>query len=51
MGQGDACLVITPKNKKILIDGGGSENYDVRKKYINSIFIKSKNKKAGLYNM
>ena len=29
VGQGDSCLIITPHNKKILIDGGGSENYDV----------------------
>lgn len=25
VGQGDACLIITPLNNKILIDGGGSE--------------------------
>ena len=25
VGQGDACLIITPLNKKILIDGGGRE--------------------------
>ena len=31
VGQGDSCLIITPNNKKILIDGGGSENYDVGK--------------------
>ena len=31
VGQGDSTLVITPQNKKILIDGGGSENYDVGK--------------------
>ena len=31
VGQGDSCLIITPHNKKILIDGGGSENYDVGK--------------------
>lgn len=30
VGQGDACLIVTPQNKKILIDGGGSESYDVR---------------------
>lgn len=31
VGQGDSTLIITPRNKKILIDGGGSENssYDV----------------------
>ena len=29
--QGDSCLILTPKNKSILIDGGGSENYDVGK--------------------
>ncbi len=28
--QGDSCLIITPQNKKILIDGGGSETYDIR---------------------
>ncbi|MBO5349386.1 MAG: DNA internalization-related competence protein ComEC/Rec2 [Clostridia bacterium] len=26
VGQGDSTLIITPSNKKILIDGGGSEN-------------------------
>lgn len=34
VGQGDACLIITPKNKTILIDGGGSKNseeFDVGK--------------------
>lgn len=25
VGQGDSCLIITPSNKKILLDGGGSE--------------------------
>lgn len=28
--QGDSCLIVTPKNKKVLIDGGGRENYDIR---------------------
>ena len=28
VGQGDSCLLITPYNKKILIDGGGSEISD-----------------------
>ena len=31
VNQGDACLVVTPTNKKILIDGGGNENYDIGK--------------------
>lgn len=29
VGQGDSCLVVTPRNTKILIDGGGTENYDI----------------------
>ena len=31
MGQGDSTLIVTPQNKKILIDGGGSElgDFDV----------------------
>lgn len=28
VGQGDSCLIITPQNKTILIDGGGSTNSD-----------------------
>lgn len=34
VGQGDSTLIVTPKNKTILIDGGGSSNsnYDVGKK-------------------
>lgn len=31
VGQGDSCLIVTPMNKKILIDSGGSENYNVGK--------------------
>lgn len=31
VGQGDSCLMITPTNKKILIDSGGSESYDIGK--------------------
>ena len=31
VGQGDCCLIITPNNKKILIDGGGSEDFDIGK--------------------
>ena len=30
VGQGDSCLIITPKNKTILVDGGGSESFNVR---------------------
>lgn len=29
VGQGDSTLIITPNEKNILIDGGGSEDYDV----------------------
>ena len=29
VGQGDSSLIVTPENTKILIDGGGSETYDV----------------------
>lgn len=28
VGQGDSTLIVTPHNKTILIDGGGSENSD-----------------------
>ena len=33
VGQGDSTLIITPTNKKILVDSGGSEtgNFDVGK--------------------
>ena len=31
VGQGDSTLIVTPNNKKILIDGGGSQSYDVGK--------------------
>ena len=31
VGQGDSTLITTPNNKKILIDGGGSKNFDVGK--------------------
>lgn len=31
VGQGDSCLIITPQDTNILIDGGGSESYDIGK--------------------
>lgn len=31
VGQGDSTLIVTPKEKTILIDGGGSQTYDVGK--------------------
>ena len=31
VGQGDSTLIITPQGKSILIDGGGSESYDIGK--------------------
>lgn len=31
VGQGDSTLIVTPKGKKILIDGGGAESYDIGK--------------------
>lgn len=34
VGQGDSCLIITPKGKSILIDSGGSENYDIGKNIV-----------------
>lgn len=37
VGQGDSTLIVTPRNKTILIDGGGSENienYDVGKSIV-----------------
>ena len=45
VGQGDSTLIITPKGKKILVDGGGSLNqeFNIRKASVNAIFIKSKN--------
>lgn len=29
VAQGDSTLIVTPKNKTILVDGGGDENYDI----------------------
>lgn len=40
--QGDCTLIVTPKNKSILIDGGGSENseFNIRRKNINALFTR-----------
>ena len=42
VGQGDSSLIVTPTNKTILIDGGGSESssYNVRRKNFNAIFAR-----------
>ena len=29
VGQGDSCLIVTPHNKTILIDGGGSATRNI----------------------
>ena len=41
VGQGDCTLIVTPKNKSILIDGGGSDwaDFDVRRENTHAIFI------------
>ena len=31
VGQGDSTFIVTPQNKTILIDGGGSTDFDVGK--------------------
>lgn len=40
VNQGDSSLIVTPKGKKILIDGGGSENsnFDIRRKSSYAIY-------------
>ena len=45
VGQGDSCLVITETGKKILIDGGGNENYDIGKNILKTYLLKKKIKK------
>lgn len=47
VGQGDACLIVTPSNKKILIDGGGSEfgSFDVGEKILLPYLLDRKIKK------
>ena len=47
VGQGDSCLIVTPSNKKILIDGGGSEtgSFDVGEKTLLPYLLDRKIKK------
>ena len=43
--QGDSTLIVTPNNKKILIDGGGSSSYDVGKNTLLPYLLDRKIKK------
>ena len=45
IGQGDSTLIITPRNKTILIDGGGSLSYDVGKNTLIPYLLDRKVKK------
>ena len=45
VGQGDSTLLITPNNKTILIDGGGSSTYDVGKNTLIPYLLDRKIKK------
>ena len=45
VGQGDSTLILTPQNKRILIDGGGSENYEVGKNTLMPYLLDRKIKK------
>lgn len=47
VGQGDSTLIITPKNKKILIDGGGSEfgKFNIGEKILMPYLLNRKIKK------
>lgn len=45
VGQGDSTLIITPQNKTILIDGGGSLTYDVGKNILIPYLLDRKIKK------
>lgn len=42
VGQGDCLVLKTPKGKNIIIDGGGSQNYDVGKKTLLPYLLKNK---------
>ena len=45
VGQGDSTLIVTPSNKKILVDGGGSSSYDVGKNTLLPYLLDRKIKK------
>ena len=45
VGQGYSTLIVTPNNKKILIDGGGSSSYDVGKNTLLPYLLDRKIKK------
>lgn len=45
VGQGDSTLIITPNDKTILIDGGGSSTYDVGKNILHPYLLDRKIKK------
>lgn len=46
VGQGDSTLIITPQDKTILIDGGGSSTYDVGKNTLIPYLLDRKIKKV-----
>ena len=46
VGQGDSTLIVTPNNKTILIDGGGSETYDVGENILVPYLLDRKIKKV-----
>lgn len=49
VGQGDSSLIITPQNKKILIDGGGSlSNFDVGEQTLIPYLLSRRIKKLDL---
>ena len=45
VGQGDSTLIVTPNDKSILIDGGGSPTYDVGKNTLIPYLLDRKIKK------
>ena len=45
VGQGDSTLIVTPNDKTILIDGGGSSTYDVGKNTLVPYLLDRKIKK------